>query len=79
MRLKRHPLTLTFSASLILLTTLASGVLAQSERTTPAPQPSTERPAAILDFQGSLAAARDLYASADYLAALDMLDRLVAA
>jgi len=79
MGIARDLLTRTFSASLILVTTLASGILAQSEQTAPAPQPSTERPAATLDFQGSLAAARDLYASADYLAALDMLDRLVAA
>jgi TonB family protein len=41
--------------------------------------PPTGRPDVALDVQGSLDAARDLYAAADYQGALDMLDRLMAA
>ena len=48
----------------VLATIFASGVPAQSEQTS--------------GLQGSLASARELYASADYQGALDMLDRLVA-
>src|SRR5262245_47167315 len=63
--------------SLILVTALNIGMLAQSqEAAVPAASPP---PAVTLDLQGSLAAARQLYASADYRNALDTLDRLAAA
>jgi hypothetical protein len=50
--------------TLVLVTVFTSGILAQSEQTT--------------DLHDSLASARQLYASADYQGALDLLDRLAA-
>ncbi|HKE84665.1 MAG TPA: energy transducer TonB [Vicinamibacterales bacterium] len=67
---------LALSTSLILVTALTSEMRAQSEQAAPAP---LESPAATLDLQGSLAAARQLYASADYRKALDTLERLTTA
>ena len=67
---------LALRASLILVTALTSVMRAQSEQAAPA---ARESPAATLDLQGSLAAARQLYASADYRSALDTLDRLITA
>ncbi|HEY1308215.1 MAG TPA: energy transducer TonB [Vicinamibacterales bacterium] len=67
---------LPLSTSLILVTALTSGMRAQSEQAAPT---ALESPAATLDLQGSLAAARQLYASADYRRALEALDRLTTA
>jgi len=67
---------LALSTSLILVTALTSEMRAQSEQAAPT---ALESPAATLDLQGSLAAARQLYASADYRRALDALDRLTTA
>src|SRR5262245_35269363 len=66
--------------TLILATTLTTALLAQSEQSAPAVSESTAgQLTPIPDLQNSLAAARELYNSADYGAALVTLDRLVAA
>ena len=68
-----------FRASLILVTVLTSGILAQSERTVSVAPETTGKSAVGVEPQTSLAVARQLYASADYQRALDLLDRLAAA
>src|SRR5262249_47818624 len=65
---------LALCTSLILIAALTADMRAQSDQAAPATRESS-----TLDLQGSLAAARQLYASADYRSALETLDRLATA
>jgi hypothetical protein len=80
-RENRRPLPRqTVNALLILVITLTTGVLAQSERTMPgAPDSPAGQSGVNHDRQDSLATAQQLYASADYQSALGLLDRLMTA
>jgi TonB family protein len=62
---------------LIMMAALVSVVAGRAEQTTPAPA-TTGALRANAERRGSLDAARELYAAADYQKALDLLDQLVA-